>query len=177
VLVLRERLQWERWIAAAIGFAGVMIVVAPKLTGDGGAFLLVMLAASPLFAASFLMTKTLTRFDKAEVIVAWQAISVTVFSLPLGLLQWHTPSALQWAMFVLCGVLGSAGHYCLTRSFAIADISATQSVKFLELVWAAALGWLAFSDTPSRSTLIGGVVICGSTLWIARRESRRRAAG
>lgn len=176
VLVLRERLQWERWIAAAIGFAGVMIVVAPKLTGGGGGFLLVMLAASPLFAASFLMTKTLTKFDKAEVIVAWQAISVTVFSLPLGLMQWHTPSALQWAMFVLCGVLGSAGHYCLTRSFTIADISATQSVKFLELVWAAALGWLVFSDTPSRSTLIGGVVICGSTLWIARRESRRRAA-
>ncbi len=177
VLVLRERLQWERWIAAAIGFAGVMIVVAPKLSGDGGAFLLVMLAASPLFATSFLMTKTLTRFDKAEVIVVWQAISVTVFSLPLGLLQWHTPSALQWAMFALCGVLGSAGHYCLTRSFTVADISATQSVKFLELVWAAALGWLAFSDPPSRSTLIGGVVICGSTLWIARRESWRRAAG
>jgi drug/metabolite transporter (DMT)-like permease len=110
------------------------------------------------------------------VIVVWQAISVTLFSLPLGLMQWHTPSALQWAMFVLCGVLGSAGHYCLTRSFAIADISATQSVKFLELVWAAALGWLVFSDAPSRSTLVGGVVICGSTLWIARRESRRRAA-
>lgn len=175
VLVLRERLQWERWIAAAIGFAGVMIVVAPKLTGGGGSFLLVMLAASPLFATSFLMTKTLTRFDRAEVIVVWQAVSVTVFSLPLGLMQWHTPSAPQWAMFVLCGVLGSAGHYCLTRSFAIADISATQSVKFLELVWAAALGWLVFSDMPSRSTLIGGVVICGSTLWIARRESRRRA--
>ena len=31
---------------------------------------------------------------------------------------------------------------------------------------------LAFSDEPSRSTLIGGVVICASTIWIARRESR-----
>jgi hypothetical protein len=29
-----------------------------------------------------------------------------------------------------------------------------------------------FSDQPSRSTLIGGVVICASTLWIARRETR-----
>ncbi len=173
VLVLGERLRWERWIAAAIGFAGVLIVVAPKLSGSGGGYLLVMLAASPMFAASFLLTKTLTRFDKAEVIVAWQAITVTLLSLPLGLLQWHTPSAWQWASFLLCGVLGSAGHYCLTRSFAVADISATQSVKFLELVWAAALGWLLFSDIPSRSTLIGGIVICGATLWIARRESRR----
>ena len=125
-----------------------------------------------MFAASFLLTKTLTRFDRTEVIVLWQAITVTLFSLPLGLLDWHPPSAWQWASFLLCGLMGSAGHYCLTRSFSVADISATQSVKFLELVWAAALGWLVFSDTPSRSTLIGGVVIAGSTLWIARRESR-----
>ena len=69
-------------------------------------------------------------------------------------------------------MLGSAGHYCLTRSYAAADISATQSVKFLDLVWATLIGWLAFSDAPSRSTLIGGVVICASTIWIARREAR-----
>ena len=173
VLVLGERLRWERWVAALIGFAGVLIVVAPKLAGSGGGFLLVMLAASPMFAASFLMTKTLTKFDKAEVIVVWQAITVTLFSLPLGLMQWYPLSTLQWGSFLLCGVLGSAGHYCLTRSFSVVDISATQSVKFLELVWAAVLGWVVFSDAPSRSTLIGGIVISGSTLWIARRESRR----
>lgn len=176
VLVFRERLHWERWLAAAIGFSGVLIVVAPKLSGGGGAYLLIMLSSAPIFAASFLMTKALTRFDRAEVIVVWQSISVALLSLPLGLLNWQTPSALQWATFVLCGVLGSAGHYCLTRSFAVADISATQSVKFLELVWAAALGWLVFSDQPSRSTLIGGAVISASTLWIARREGRRAPA-
>ena len=173
MLVLRERARWERWAAAAIGFAGVLIVVAPKLTGSGGGYLLVMLASSPLFAASFLLTKTLTKYDKTEVIVVWQAITVMLFSLPLGLLNWQAPSAWQWASFLLCGLLGSAAHFCLTKSFSVADISATQSVKFLDLVWAAVLGWLAFGDTPSRSTLIGGIVIAGSTLWIARRESRR----
>ena len=35
-----------------------------------------------------------------------------------------------------------------------------------------AIGWFVFADAPSRSTIIGGLVICGSTLWIARRESR-----
>ena len=75
---------------------------------------------------------------------------------------------------MLCGLLGSAGHYCLTRSFSVADISATQSVKFLDLVWASLVGWLAFSDQPSQSTLIGGLVICASTIWIAHREARGR---
>jgi drug/metabolite transporter (DMT)-like permease len=172
VLVFKEPMRWERWVAAAIGLAGVLIVVAPKLTGTGGIYTLLMLASGPVFAASFLMTKALTRTERTEVIVVWQAISVTLFSLPLALLHWHWPTATQWALFVLCGLLGSAGHYCLTSSYAAADISATQSVKFLDLVWATAIGWLVFADPPSRSTLIGGIVICASTIWIARRESR-----
>ncbi len=53
-----------------------------------------------------------------------------------------------------------------------ADISATQSAKFLDLVWSALMGWLLFTDIPSHSTLIGGTVICAATIWVARRESR-----
>ena len=172
VLVFKEPMRWERWLAAGIGLAGVLIVVAPKLTGSGGAYNLVMLASSPMFAASFLITKALTRYERPEVIVAWQSISVTLLSLPLALWHWQAPGLLQWLLFLLCGLLGSTAHYCLTRSYASADISATQSVKFLELVWATLIGWLWFADQPSRSTIIGGLVISLSTLWIARREAR-----
>jgi drug/metabolite transporter (DMT)-like permease len=172
---LGERMRWERWVAAMLGLAGVLIVVAPKLTASGGIYTLVMLASSPVFAASFLLTKSLTRHDRAGVIVVWQSLAVALLSMPMALLVWKMPNAWQWFNFVLCGVLGSLGHYCLTQSFTVADISATQSVKFLDLVWATMLGWLVFADTPSNSTLIGGVVICASTLWIARREARTRA--
>jgi drug/metabolite transporter (DMT)-like permease len=171
-LFFKEPMRWERWVAALVGFAGVLLVVAPKLSAGGGLYALLMLSSAPVFAASFLITKALTRYERPTVIVVWQSITVTVFSLPLALLHWQAPSAAQWLAFLACGVLGSAGHYCLTRSFSIADISATQSVKFLDLVWATALGWLVFGDSPSRWTLIGGVVICASTIWIARRESR-----
>jgi drug/metabolite transporter (DMT)-like permease len=170
--VFGERMRWERWVAALIGLAGVLIVVAPKLSGTGGIYTLVMLSSAPVFAASFLITKGLTRYERASVIVAWQSVTVALFSLPLALLAWRTPTAAQWFWFVVCGILGSVGHYFLARSYTVADISATQSVKFLDLVWASLLGWLVFADTPSRSTLIGGVVICASTFWIARREAR-----
>ncbi len=128
---LKEPMRWERWVATAIGFAGVLIVL-------------------------------------------WQAITVTLFSVPAALWVWQAPSALQWAGFVLCGALGSAGHYCLTRSFRVADISSTQSLKFLDLVWATAMGWLLFGAVPSQWSLVGGAVICGSTVWIARHEARSR---
>jgi drug/metabolite transporter (DMT)-like permease len=174
-LFFREPMRWDRWVAALVGFSGVLVVVAPNLTGGGGHYQLVMLASAPVFAASFLLTKSLTRNESTGVIVVWQAISVAIFSLPVAVLNWHPVSGPQWLGFVACGVLGSLGHYCLTRSFHVADISATQSVKFLDLLWASFIGWAVFSDVPSLTTLAGGLVIAVSTLWIARREARTRA--
>ncbi|NBQ77274.1 MAG: DMT family transporter [Betaproteobacteria bacterium] len=170
---LKEPARWDRWLAAGLGLAGVMVVVGPQLSGSGGLYHLLMLASSPVFAASFLLTKVLTRYDRPEVIVVWQSITVTLFSLPMALLVWKDLSLWQWFWFVVCGALGSAGHYCLTRSFGVSDISSTQSVKFLDLLWASLLGWLIFADIPASATLIGALVILGSTLWLARRESRR----
>ena len=172
-LFFKEPMHWERWMAALIGFAGVMVVVGPKLAASGGYYTLIMLASAPAFAASFLLTKALTRVDTPQNIVLWQSISVSILSLPMALLHWTAPTPFQWAIFLLTGFLGSLGHYCLTRSFQIADISATQSVKFLDLVWSAAIGWLLFGDSPSQSTILGGTIICASTIWIARREANR----
>jgi drug/metabolite transporter (DMT)-like permease len=170
---LGEPMRRDRWIAALIGFAGVMVVVLPNLQGSGGWYNLVMLAASPVFAASFLITKALTRYEKPGVIVLWQSITVSIFSIPMALMNWQDPTLLQWVAFFAAGVLGTAGHYSLTRAFHTADISATQSLRFLDLVWASMLGWLVFSDIPSHSTWLGALVILLSTVWIARREGRR----
>lgn len=175
-IFLREPMRWERWAATVAGFLGVLIVVGPKLSGSGGGWHLLMLASAPVFAASFLITKVLTRSEGAGVIVIWQALSVTLFSIPMAVLIWRAPTPLQWLAFVLCGLLGSAGHYCLTRSFRATDISSTQSARFLDLVWASALGWLMFADVPTQTTLAGGVLICAATLWVARREHRAPAA-
>ena len=170
---LGESMHRDRWVAALIGFAGVLVVVLPKLSGAGGWYSLIMLASSPVFAASFLITKALTRYEKAGVIVFWQALTVTVFSLPMALPHWQTPTLVQWGAFAMTGVLGTLGHYCLTRAFHTADISATQSLRFLDLVWASVAGWLVFGDVPSQWTWTGALVILGATVWIARREGRR----
>lgn len=170
---LGESMRKDRWIAAVIGFSGVLVVVLPKMSGEGGWYNLVMLASSPVFAASFLITKALTRYEKPGVIVLWQALTVTVLSLPMALPNWQMPTPMQWLGFAATGVLGTLAHYCLTRAFAMADISATQSLRFLDLVWASLLGWLVFGDVPSQSTWLGAFVILCATVWIARREGKR----
>lgn len=170
--MLGEKMVLARWVAAGIGFVGVMIVVAPGLTGSGGFYFLLMLASAPVFAASMLLTKTISRKDGPGVIVFWQAIGVMVFAMPIALPLWQPVNAQVWLLVAVCGVLGNVGHYCLNRSFQKTDISATQSIKFLDLVWASLMGFIFFGDVPTRTTLLGAAVILMSTLWIASREAR-----
>ncbi len=173
-MVLRERVSVERWVAALIGFLGVLIVIGPHWNGGGGSlgWSLVMLAATPLFAASALITKALTRHESSGVIVAWQSIMVTVFSAPFAWWVWRSPTTSQWLVLLGCGLLGSIAHYCITRSFALANISAMQPVRFLDMVWACLYGLLLFGEWPTASALAGGAVIVAATAWIARRETR-----
>jgi drug/metabolite transporter (DMT)-like permease len=171
--LLREPLSPARWTAVLVGFVGVLVIVGPGLSGGGGWYNLVMLASAPVFAASFLLTKVLTRGESASVIVFWQTLLITLMSLPLALPFWTTPTAGQWLLALLGGACGTLGHYLLTRSFASVDISATQSVKFVDLLWAGLIGWLAFGDVLRPSTRVGGAVIVASVALLARYEGRR----
>jgi len=179
VLVLNERMTGARWAAVVVGFSGVLLVLNPFGAGGFAGIstgMLMMLASAPVFAASFLVAKVLTRHERSDVMVLWQHLVVSLILLPFAVALWAMPSPAQWTLLVICGFLGASGHYCMTRAFRVADISAVQSVKFLELLWAAALGYLMFGTTPAGWTVAGGVVILFSTLWLARRESRVSAA-
>ena len=177
-LLLRERVSVERWGAALVGFAGMLIVIAPHWTqGSGSLFWsLVMLGSSPLFAASALITKSLTRFERPATIVVWQGLTVSVLSSPFALALWQAPTSRHWLLLATCGVLGSMGHYCMTRAFALANVSAMQPVRFLDMVWAGFYGVLLFGELPGLHALGGGALIVAATVWIARREARLSAS-
>lgn len=178
MLFLGERVRWQRWAAIGVGFLGVLVVLWPKLRldADAGLGMLYMLAAAPIFAGSFLMAKVMTRHDRPEVLVAWQSLLVGLFSLPFALMHWGPLTWAQLGMFAICGVLGSAGHYALNRALAAGDVSATQPVKFLDLVWASFAGFVVWSDVPTLWTLAGATVIFAATLQLLRREAAPRPA-
>jgi drug/metabolite transporter (DMT)-like permease len=67
----------------------------------------------------------------------------------------------------------------MTLAFAAAPIGVTQPVTALQLVWAVALGALAFGEAVDPYVVFGGVVIVSAVIFIALREQavRRAEAG
>jgi len=172
---LREEVSLARWLAACVGFLGVVIVLWPHLSSESGAgaWSLVMLGATPFFAATFLITKAMTRSDDNETLVIWLNISVALMTLPMALWVWQWPTATQWMAFACCGLLGTIAHYCFTRAFRMVDISSLQPVRFLDLIWSSILGLIIFGNAPAHTALIGGAVIIAATIVMSRYEAKR----
>ena len=171
MLILGERVKNYRVAGILVGFIGALIVLRPGLRIiDFGA--VAMLIAAPLFACSLLMAKVATKTESSSVIVALLSIFCTLTLLPLALVYWRTPTTEEWFLLFLTAIFATLGHYCLTRAFQSAELSALQPFSFLQLVWATLHGLVVFSEQPDLWLWLGAGVIVFSATWIGRQEVR-----
>ena len=172
-LFLGERLRAHRVGAVLVGFGGAMIILRPGFEAiSTGA--LAQLAAAPLFATSFLITKKLTETESSASIVAHLTIFVTLALLPAALMNWRAPSWEELGWLCATAVFATLGHLALTQALRATEITVTQPFSFLQLVWATLLGFYVFDERPEIWIWIGGAVIVASASYIARRESLAR---
>ena len=165
-LFLGEVVRLRRWAAVLVGFAGAMIIVRPGV-GDLGIGALCVLASTPIFSASNLISKALARTDSAHTIVICAA--------PVAFWFWQTPSWTDVLWFLAAGLCGTLGHLSQQNGYQLADITLLQPIGFLSLLWNALLGFFLFSQQPDIWTFVGAAVIFASAMYISHREAVRRA--
>ncbi len=175
-LLFGEKLAARRVIAIAVALLGTLIVLRPGLRAiEPGHW--AQLGAAVSFAGSYLFAKSLSGKMPAGAIVGILSVTVTLGLLPFALWVWVPVTIVQVGWLAVVALAATAGHYCMTRAFAVAPISVTQPVTFLQLVWATMLGAIAFGEGVDPFVLLGGAVIIGAVSYITWREAqlKRRA--
>jgi drug/metabolite transporter (DMT)-like permease len=175
-LLLGERLAGRRIAAIAAGLLGALIILRPGFRELSPGHV-AMIFTAIFMAASYLIAKRMSGEVSAGLVVALLSITVTIGLAPVAALVWVTPTVPQLLWLFLVAFFATAGHYCMTRAFAVAPVVVTQPVTFLQLVWAAALGALVFAEPVDAFVIAGGIVIMGAVTFITWREAvmRRRA--
>ncbi|HET9031354.1 MAG TPA: DMT family transporter [Dokdonella sp.] len=171
VVALGEVVRMRRWSAVVIGFIGVIIIVRPTATDFSGAALVALFAAF-LSGMVTISIKYLSRIDPPDRIVLLTTLLWVPLSLPAALTVWEWPDANIWPWLVLCGALGTGGHYCWTRALKMAEASALAPLSYLQLLVVGFLAWALFGETVDNYTVIGAAVVISASLYIARREAR-----
>ncbi len=169
-LVLRETVGPVRWLAVALGFAGVVVIVQPwhfVLPPLGAA---VGLGAGLMVALISIQVRDLGRTEEPLSVVFWFAtISAPVLALGLPFYaSWHSPW--QWFLLLGGGVLGLIGQLLLTASLRYGQVASVIVMDYSSLIWATLFGWLIWDELPPESTWYGAPLVIAAGGVIAWRE-------
>lgn len=180
VIWLREAVGPRRWTATAIGFVGVLILVAPPDGDWGGLNLasLAALAAAAAFAVSIVLVKSLTR-DHSEVqLIVWANLISMLFTVPFALMHWQLPQgAGDWVLMLAMGLSGLAAQSCYVRGLAVGEASFVSAMDYLRLPMTALVDWIVFRSVPGPGLWLGAGLIIGSSLYIVWREQKLARLG
>jgi len=176
VVFFGERLAARRITAIVVALIGALVILRPGLR-EIGLGQIAQLGAAVGFAMSYLVVKRLTGLVQPGHMVALLTVTVAIGLAPFALAVWVPVTGAQTAMLAATAGLGTMGHYCMTRAFALAPMTVTQPVTFLQLVWATLLGVLVFAEPVDPWVLAGGAMIIAAISYMTWREAqmRRRA--
>ena len=173
-LMLGEGLGARRIAAVCVAIAGGLIVLRPGVR-ELSLGHLSQLGATVFFSMSYIIAKRLSREAPASVLVAVLSVTVTVGLMPLAVWQWQPVRWEQCAWLAVVAGLATLGHYAMARAFRAAPLAVTQPVTFLQLIWAAMLGALAFGEPVEVWVMAGGgliILAISANTWAEARRDR-----
>ena len=169
---LGERVGWRRRSAVAVGFAGVLVMLAPGQEGLRWAALL------PLGAAFFeavrdIVTRRLVVTETSLSMTAWSTGLVTLCALATAGHGWQPMSVGDAGLLAMAGCCMGTALFLMTEAFRHAEATIIAPFRYSSVLWAMLIGWLAFGDWPGPTMLAGAGLVVGSGLYILHREARQ----
>jgi len=174
--MLGERVRASSLLAAGIGFIGVIVATqgAPPTAEDPQHTLgiIAVLVSAALFSVAMVLLRSRAQKDGAAIvglmtsfipglIVAGPAIA---FSPP--------PNVSDWPFFLMLGALAAVFMYLMARAYAKAEAQQLAPIHYTELIYASAIGYLIFQETPRAEIYVGAAFIIAACLLSAYNERR-----
>lgn len=171
-LWIGEPLSRTVYWAVFLGFAGVVLILRPG-PGVLRPAALLGLGSGVLMAVAMVSIRRMSDTEPPGRIVFYFSLLATVVSAVPLLWNWQPPS--PRAMMILCGIalLAVLGQMLLTRGYSLAPAGRVGPFSYANIVFAALLGWLFWSETLTPLTGLGTLLVCGAGMLIAARGHRQ----
>ena len=191
VVILKEKVKLDCWLAILIGFAGVLLIAKP--TGDfTNVGVLLALGSGCLYAVMSIVTRQIDQGDHPITIAIYSLLVFIVCCLvgyvlinTLGLessehpsldfliRDWIIPDQFELLLFLCLGVVGTIGFYYIARAYQIAPSSHVAPFEYFYIVFVILLAYVFFAEVPRTTTYVGiGILICsGLYIWNMDRQT------
>lgn len=175
--ILGERVGAWRWSAAAVAFAGAVILAQPGSDAFQPIALVALIAAIFLGAEGVLI-KPLADCEPPLRILAIANVFGALLALTAAFFVWRWPLPGQWALLAALGTIMVTVQALFIQAMRRGDASFVMPFFYTTLIFASLYDLVIFDELPTRPGWIGAGLIVVGALTIAWRERirRRRAA-
>lgn len=170
-IFLNEAIGWRRWIAIAIGFCGVLVIIRPGLSGFSNASLVILLSVG-FAAARDLCTRKLPTTLPSLLVSAATALVITLAGTVIATTQgsWKPVAIDQFAVLMMAAFFLFFGYQFIVMAMRSGEVAYVVPFRYTSLLWAIALGYLVFAEVPDALTIIGSLIVIATGLFTLYRE-------
>ena len=185
-LILGERMRGLQWLAVAVAFAGLMLIVAPWHLEGSLAGSLAAVAAGAMWALGTVLSKKLVpknsvdlvSFASWQMLVATLPLAIAAFLVPSAPMNWNAEYAAYFAYATIFGTVIGWFLWFYVLNHVTAGVATLNSLAIP--VIAVVSAWLQLGERPPHHEL-AGMVLIGAALallgWIAQRQSKTAVPG
>jgi drug/metabolite transporter (DMT)-like permease len=168
--VLGEFIGLRRWIAAAIGFRGTLIILRPGAGVFELAALIPLLAALG-FAVFNVLTRRISQHDSFATNMLFMscvgALTITFVGLP----AWVAPTPAQGLLMGILSLTGVVAQILLIQALKYATASTLQPFNYALLVFATLIGVIVFAERPDTWAVVGAALVIIGGLYAIKAKA------
>ena len=171
--MLNERMGRGLWIAIALAFAGIVLLLRPSFTtaapvaavATGGAF---------FYALAMIWLRRIGPAESHEAVVLHFSLVALATMLLLALPSWTWPDARSGLYMLGAGLGGGGAQLAMTRAYSLHRAAPVTALSTLGVVFTWLLALPLFPERPTAWQLAGTLLVLAATVLIGAATARPR---
>ncbi len=173
---LNEPVGWRRLTAILIGFLGVLIIIRPGPEGFD-IWSLMGLGSVLCVVARDLATRQMSGALPSVTVALTAAVTVLAFGgIGTAVEGWVPVTAHDLVLIGGAAVALIVGYLTVVMTMRVGEIALIAPFRYMALLWAIVLGWIAFGELPDALTLFGAGLVVATGVFTFWRERVLKAA-
>ena len=173
IIFLNEKVGWQRLVAIAFGFIGIMIILRPGMKVFDPLSILA-LACALSYAVYQILTRFVSKFDASETSFFYTGITGAIILSFVGPFFYIDVLKSDWVLILMICFLGTSAHYFVIKAYQYSEASLLQPFNYLQLVFVSLIGMIVFNEVLEIPVLIGSLMVVSAGLFTFWRNSLQK---
>lgn len=169
-LWIRERPPLIVFPAAALGMAGIALIVKPGTLAIPLVAGLIGVASGMFAACAMVSIRRISDTEPpARIVFYFAALATAISAVPM-LWAWRMPAPADFLLLVGAGVTATVGQLNLTKAYSFAPAARVGPFTYFAVVFSAILGWVIWDERLDRWSILGSLLVVATCVLVSWRR-------